>query len=123
MKNFCKDVFVKKRYRIQKNEHFQKIRRQGASYTNRLLVICLLQNQLPYSRFGFSISKRIGKAVLRNQIKRRLRESVRLRQDMIEPGWDIVLIARGPIRHADYHQIDAACARLLRRAHLLHEAQ
>jgi ribonuclease P protein component len=39
----------------------------------------------------------------------------------IEPGWDIVFIAKQPIRKADYHQIDAACARLLRRAHLLRE--
>jgi hypothetical protein len=39
--------------------------------------------------------------------------------DSIVPGWDIVFIARNPIRSADYHAMDNACARLLRRAHLL----
>lgn len=91
----------------------------GRSYTNELLVLCVLPNHLPYSRFGFSVSSRIGNAVARNRIKRRLREALRLRMDSIEPGWDIVFIARNPIRSADYHQMDAACARLLRRAHLL----
>ncbi|MCB0159995.1 MAG: ribonuclease P protein component [Caldilineaceae bacterium] len=110
---------MKKRYRIRQNERIQEVRRRGASASNRELVICVLQNDLPYCRFAFSVSTRIGNAVERNRIKRRLREAVRLRLDAIEPGWDVVFIARRPIRSADYHQIDAACARLLRRAHLL----
>lgn len=89
------------------------------SYSDRLLVLCYLPNDLPYSRFGFSVSSRIGNAVVRNKIKRRLREAIRLRQDWIQTGWDIIFIARQPITSADYHQMDTACARLLRRAHLL----
>jgi ribonuclease P protein component len=112
---------VKKLYRIQENKRFQEIRQQGKSYSSELLVMCVLPNELPYSRFGFSINARIGGAVVRNRIKRRLREAIRLRMTMIEPGWDVVLIARRPILCADYHQMDAACARLLRRAHLLRE--
>ena len=112
---------MKRRYRIQKNEHFQKVRRHGKSYANLILVLCALPNGLSYNRFGFSVSSRIGNAVVRNRLKRRLREGIRLRQETIEPGWDIVFIARRPIRSADYHQIDAAAARLLGRAHLLKE--
>ena len=48
-------------------------------------------------------------------------EIIRLRMETIVPGWDVVLIARRPILCADYHQLDVACARLLRRAHLLRE--
>ena len=58
---------------------------------------------------------------MRNRLKRQLREGIRLRQNTIEPGWDIVFIARRPIRSAVYHQIDAAAARLLGRAHLLNK--
>ncbi len=112
---------MKSRYRIGENPRIQEIRRQGVSYSDRLLVLCFLPNALPYSRFGFSVSTRIGKAVLRNQIKRRLREATRLRMGTIQPGWDVVFIARQPINCVDYHQMDAACARLLRRAHLLQE--
>ncbi len=113
---------MKQRYRVRENRRFQEIRRQGRSYTNELLVLCVLPNQLSYSRFGFSVSSRIGHAVKRNQVKRRLREAMRLRMDCIKPGWDLILIARNPIRSADYHDMAAACARLLRRAHLLIEA-
>jgi ribonuclease P protein component len=112
---------VNKRYRIRENSRFQEIRQQGKSYSSELLVMCVLANELPYSRFGFSINARIGGAVIRNRIKRRLREIIRLRMETIVPGWDVVLIARRPILCADYHQLDVACARLLRRAHLLRE--
>jgi ribonuclease P protein component len=108
---------VKQQYRVRENKRFQEIRRQGRCYTNELLVMCRLANDLPYSRFGF----RIGNAVSRNRIKRRLREAVRLQMDSIQPGWDIVFVARNPIRSADYHEMETACARLLRRAHLLIE--
>ena len=110
---------MKRRYRVRDNRDFQKIRRKGRSYSDRLLVLCLLPNGLSYNRFGFSVSKRIGKAVTRNLIKRRLREAMRLRMATIKPGWDLVFIARQPIRKVGYHEMDAACARLLRRAHLL----
>jgi ribonuclease P protein component len=112
---------VKRRYRVRENKRFQEIRRQGRSYSNELLVLSLLPNDLPYSRFGFSVSSRIGNAVDRNRIKRRLREAMRLRMDSVKPGWDLVFIARNPIRSADYQEMDTACARLLRRAHLLRE--
>lgn len=114
---------MKQRFRVRDNQRFQEIRRHGQSVSNRYLVLCVLPNQLPYSRFGFSVSSRIGNAVERNRIKRRLREAMRLRMDTIQPGWDLVFIAKYPIRSADFHDMDAACARLIRRAHLLRECE
>ena len=110
---------MKQKFRVRTNERFQKIRQQGKSFSDRHLVLCFLQNDLPYSRFGFAVSTRIGNAVVRNRIKRQLREIMRLRTDTIRPGWDIVVIARQAIKDVDYHTMDAACARLLGRAHLL----
>ena len=113
---------MKRRYRVRTDKRFQEVRRQGRSYANQLLVLCALPNHLPYSRFGFAVNSRIGNAVRRNRIKRRLREIMRLQQESIQPGWDIVLIARQPIRSADYHEMETACARRSRRAQLFHVA-
>jgi len=110
---------VKRRYRLQKNDRFQEIRSRGKSLSSDILVLCVLPNHLPYSRFGFSVSTRIGGAVERNRIKRRLREIMRLRTPQIKPGWDIVVVARRPIRKARHGTLDATCARLLGRAQLL----
>ena len=110
---------MKRRFRVRRNARFQEIRKQGKAWSSELLVLSALPNALPYSRIGFSVSARIGGAVERNRIKRQLRESMRLRFAQVEPGWDIVVIARRPIRSADYWMMDAACARLLGRAHLL----
>jgi ribonuclease P protein component len=81
-------------------------------------VLCVLRNDLAFSRFGFSVSRRVGKAVVRNRIKRRLREVMRLRRQGIAAGWDIVVIARPPSARADYHEIERAVERLLRQAGL-----
>ncbi len=109
---------MKKRYRLRKNERFQEIRKKGRSYGSSALILNTLPNDLPYSRFGFSVSARLGGAVERNRIKRRLREIMRLRMAHIRSGWDLVLIARMPSKTADYHELDAICARLLGRARL-----
>jgi ribonuclease P protein component len=112
---------VKRRFRVREDRRFREIRQRGRAYTVDLLVLCALPNDLSFSRFGFAVNSRIGNAVVRNRIKRRLREAVRIEVERIRPGWDIILIARRPIRSADYHQMEAACARLFRRAHLFIE--
>ncbi len=75
-----------------------------------------MPNGLSISRCGFSVGKRVGKAVVRNKVKRRLREIVRLTP--IHPGWDIVLIARQAAVAAGYADLNATVTRLLERAKL-----
>jgi len=95
------------------------VRSEGRSWSHLLLVLCSLPNGLDYSRFGFSVSKRVGKAVIRNRVKRLLREAARARQALVEPGYDVVFVARKPISDADYPQVDRAVQQLLAQAGLL----
>ena len=115
---------MRRKYRLRANADFQQIRRTGRTLIHPILVISVLPNGLDHSRFGFSIGRRIGKAVVRNRIKRRMRESVRLRIEKgeIAVGWDVVLVARHPVRDASFHQVDETIGLMLRRAGLLSEA-
>jgi ribonuclease P protein component len=110
---------LKKKYRLSDSDTFRRVRREGKSQTNRLAVLCTLPNDLDHNRYGFAVSRRIGMAVVRNRVKRLLREAVRLRHDRIRPGWDLIFIARGPIRDATFQNVDRAVARLLGKADLL----
>lgn len=91
----------------------------GSTWTNRLMVMKALPNGLGFSRYGFSISRRVGKAVVRNMAKRRLREI--LRREPLQPGWDIVIIVRSPAASASYAELAKSVSALLRRGRLLAE--
>ncbi len=102
--------------RLTGNKQFTRIRGQGNSAANRFLVIRFLPNGLDHSRFGFMVSRRIGNAVVRNKVKRRLREAVRLTP--VKAGWDAVFIARRGTERAGYQELKQAAGNLLHRVHL-----
>ncbi len=109
---------MRRRYRLRRNSDFRRVRQHGRSYASPLMVLAFLRNELDYSRFGFVVSKRLGKAVRRNKIKRRMREAVRLRLSRIKPGFDVVFIARQPTRQASYQDIEQALDVLLEKTGL-----
>lgn len=109
---------MRKRYRLRTDAQFKRVRGAGRSWAQPLAVLYALPNGEGVNRVGFSVSKRIGKAVARNRAKRLLREAVRLRWDTIKSGYDLLLIARTPIAAATFADVAAAVDHLLQRARL-----
>ena len=102
---------------LTKPKQYALVYSEGNSWVNRLLVMKALPNGLGLSRCGFSVSKRVGKAVVRNRVKRVLREILRL--TTLEPGWDIVFIARPRAADADHAMLKKSVGGLLLQARLL----
>lgn len=108
--------------RLTYNADFQRVRGRGRSWAHPFAVICVLPNGLPHNRYGFSVSKRLGGAVIRNRVKRLLREAVRTTPQEVGPlvsGYDVVFIARPPIVGKTYTEVRDVVRTLLRRAGLL----
>ena len=103
--------------RLTGSKRYSEIHENGISSANRFLVIRVLANSLDQSRFGFLVGKRIGNAVVRNKVKRRLKEAVRSNQ--IETGWDAIFIARQGSEKANAEELRKAAFGLLKRNNLV----
>jgi ribonuclease P protein component len=102
---------------LTKPRQYALVYSQGSSWASDWLVMKALPNGLTLSRYGFSVSRRVGKAVVRNRVKRRLRQI--LRAAPLKAGWDIIFIARQSAAEADYAGLKSVVERLLSRASLL----
>lgn len=107
-------------YSLKKNKDFRNVYRNGNSYATRNLVLYKLKSNNDYNRYGFSISKKIGKAVFRNKLKRRLKEIIRdIEKDNIDRGYDLVFIARKPIVKINFRGIERDVRKLCEKMSIL----
>ena len=106
-----------KAHRLTRPKDFGAVRREGRSWADGVLVLLAQRNSLDVSRVGFAVGRRVGKAVVRNKTKRRLREAVRAVP--VQNGWDLVIIARRGAASADFHGLNRSVMGLFRRAGIL----
>ena len=105
--------------RLRQRRDFDAVFRLAPSWNGRLLVLRALPNNLAHNRFGFITSKRLGKAVVRNKARRRIRESARVLP--LEQGWDIVFAAKAAAGGATFKEINQSVSDLLAKAGLLRQ--
>jgi len=106
---------MKKEFRIKKNQEFQDAFKNGRSFANRQFIVYALKKEgQPYFRIGLSVSKKIGNAVMRNQIKRYVRQSVLELMDQIMPENDYVIIARKPVAEMDFSEVKKSLTHVLK---------
>ena len=86
---------------------------------NSYLVLYARKNRTGTNRVGITVSKRLGHAVVRNRVRRRLREVYRLNEAKFQPGWDIVVVARSRCISASFQDIVSAYLALAAKAGIL----
>lgn len=96
---------------LKKNYEFRRLYSKGSSSATSLLAVYCRKNRLGYNRIGVTVSNKLGKAVLRNKVRRRLREIYRLNETRFIPGFDIVVVARMKSRFAGYDELERAYLR------------
>ncbi|MFD0698486.1 ribonuclease P protein component [Paenibacillus sp. GCM10027628] len=110
---------MEKTYRLAKREDFNKIYRYGKSMANHQFVLYYLaQPKLEQFRLGISVSKKVGNAVVRNRLRRMIKEIVRLNKDHMTLHYDYILIARKPAVDMDYAQMEKSIFHVIRKASL-----
>jgi ribonuclease P protein component len=100
--------------RIVRRADFDAVYRNGKRRSSSHLTVFLKANDLPHSRFGFSIKRTLGGAVVRNRIRRRVREAIRLHRQEISAGWDFVIHPKASVQSAAFAALESDLLRLLK---------
>jgi len=98
---------------------FEALQRGGTMRSNPLMTARFRRTDLDATRFGLSTGRRLGGAVVRNRVRRRLREALRVMAPSFQPGWDVLIIARPALVEADHEALVGGLRRLLERAGVL----
>ncbi len=100
---------------LKKNHEFRRLYSKGNSTAAPCLAVYCRKTKRQSNRIGFTVSNKVGNAVVRNRIRRRLREIYRLHEAEFQTGYDIVIVARMRAASADYHRLEREMLRCAQR--------
>ena len=104
---------------LSRPQDFAALQERGTIRSHPLLAARVLRTELETTRFGLATGRKLGSAVVRNRVRRRLREAIRAMAPSFQPGWDVLVIARPAIVEADHATLVEALRRLLARGGVL----
>jgi ribonuclease P protein component len=104
---------------LSRPQDFAAIQGAGSTRTHALLSARFLRTDRETTRFGLSTGRRLGGAVIRNRVRRRIREALRVMAPSFQPGWDVLIIARPAIVEADHAALVGALERTLTKGGVL----
>ena len=93
---------------LKLNHLFRRLYNKGKSAANKYLVLYCRRNGSQENRIGYTVSAKLGHAVVRNRVRRRLREIYRLHEAQFQPGWDLVVVVRSRAVDAPYQKLEGA---------------
>lgn len=112
---------MQRRFRLTRRNDIKRVRQEGRSLANAVLVLGFLPNQLKQNRFAVVAGRSVGGAVQRNYAKRRIRTVLQTLQSDLDQGYDLLLIARKPLLDVDYRSIVDGMRSLFLQAGLMKE--
>ena len=93
---------------LKKNSDFRRLYSKGKSTVNPYMAVYCRRNGRGVNRVGYTVSTKLGHAVVRNRVRRRLREIYRLNAPSLKTGYDIIIVARTRCVGAEYAKMDRA---------------
>ena len=120
-----KEEIMRKIKTLKKNYEFKNVLSRGKFYIGRQISIYILENNKKYNVIGIAVSAKQCGAVLRNKIKRLIRENYRLIKTNLRQGYDIVFLWNKKVQpeNAEYHVIENDTVRLLKKSELIEESK
>lgn len=109
---------MKKENRLKKRKEFAYIFRKGESFSSKYLVLTYAPSKLKTFKIGFSCGKKVGKAVVRNKVKRRLKEAVYFYRNNIAPKYNYIFVAKPSSCDASFDELKQNVEYLLKKANL-----
>lgn len=100
---------------VKKNYEFHRVFRKGKYFAGKFIILYALKNYHGKSRLGITASKKVGKSVKRNRLRRLIKENYRLYENFVKEGYDLVFVARNSLSTPDFYDIKKEMKFLLKK--------